>query len=128
MHAAVSNADGVLELNIGASSLGYSVKNRTDKINSVQVPAISLSTLLKNHAVTTADVIKFDIEGGEEHLFPTESSPQQFARVYIGEAHTDLMDMSKEAFLDLFKEFTVNTETALSDHRFILKASYHVND
>ncbi len=127
VHAAVSDTDGELELRRGASSLGHSVKKRTGEIDCVRVPALTLATLLQDHAIAKADVIKFDIEGGEEHLFPAQSSPQQFAWVYIGEVHTDLMHMSRETFLEAFREFTVATDATLSEHRFILKASYHVN-
>lgn len=127
VQAAVSDTDGILELHRGASSLGHSVKKRTGEIDCVRVPALTLATLLQDHAIAKADVIKFDIEGGEEHLFPVGTLPQQFASVYIGEVHTDLMRLSKEAFVDAFVAFTTDTSSTLSEHRFILKASRHVN-
>lgn len=127
IQAAVSSSDGTLELHRGASSLGYSVKRRANEVDRVSVPAMTLTTLLKTYGVATADVIKFDIEGGEEHLFPNSMLPEQFASVYIGEVHTDLMGLSQQVFLDLFAAFTVETSSILSEHRFILKASRHVN-
>ncbi len=113
--------DGVATLHIVPSSLGNSLKQRTDSTNGVQVPIYTLQTILGMCNTTCADLIKFDIEGAEEFLF-VSGEPNQFSHAYIGEVHTDLISITPETFIQHFQNFMIEKESLSNPKRFIIKA------
>lgn len=92
---AASAFDGVVEFHedpeTGNSS---SLVRRRDRQNAVDVPCTSLETALSRLPQSYADLVKYDIEGGEFALF---HSDQAFSgiRAMIGEHHHDLGDNSE---------------------------------
>jgi len=116
--------EGTLYLN-GAGALGNSMTAR-DAVASVAVPSYTLGDLLHVCGVEKADIIKFDIEGAEDQLFG-EQSPAHYASMYIGEVHEDLMGVTKENFLNYFKDFTVTVRPLKNKYRSILIATTKQN-
>ena len=120
VQVAVGSNDGTATLQIGKSALGYSTVTHTDSGASVVVPMLSLGSLLRQHRVGKADLIKFDIEGAEFDLF-RELNPQEYARAYIGEVHFDLGTVSKAEFEMWFKDFEI-TWTEIRSTRYMFTA------
>lgn len=116
--------EGTLYLN-GAGALGNSMTSR-DAVASVAVQSYTLGDLLHICGVEKADIIKFDIEGAEDQLFG-EQSPAYYASMYIGEVHEDLMGVTKENFLNYFKDFTVTVRPLKNKYRSILVATTKPN-
>ena len=118
--AAVGAYDGDVMFNITESSLGNSLVERESTIRTVSVPQMTLRTLFKTYNIERADILKFDIEGGEFSLF--DDSPTQYARAYIGEVHGDLSDTPVDIFFDIFKNFQCERIPLSNKRRFILRA------
>jgi FkbM family methyltransferase len=123
IHAAVTKETGTIVLNTSEqSSLRGSLYNREGSTVKHVVPALSLQDLFKQNGITKADLIKFDIEGGEQDMFGT-LSPEVYADAYIGEFHGDLVPMSPESFSSMFKNFNVTMEPMGRNRRFKVYAS-----
>ncbi len=122
VQAAVSDVDGIIDLYETKSSLGASTKERSNFVAKQKVEAITLKTLFDRFEISKADIIKFDIEGGEDTMIPANDSPEMYARAYIGEVHGDLMSTSVDTLVRRFKNFTVVTEPLSNTDRFIIKA------
>jgi FkbM family methyltransferase len=122
VQAAVGGMDGSIQLNLGESSLGYSVKAREGTVTSVEVPQVTLRTLFAQNGIQKADLIKFDIEGGEEALFVTDN-PSEFADAYIGEVHEDLISIDSQEFVSRFSDFNIEKIRLTNPRRFTLKAT-----
>lgn len=123
IQAGLSDKDGSATLHMVPSSLGNSFFDRDGEVGSVTVPVYTLATLLQKCHTKRADIIKFDIEGGEANLFVT-GTPSDFSNHYIGEVHLDLISLSSEDFLYPFEEnFLIERENLSNKNRFILRAS-----
>lgn len=120
VQAALGKSDGMAQLNIVPSSLGNSLKMRDNSESSVTVPVYSLSSLNKVCDIHSADLIKFDIEGGEENFLGFQLSDLSLA--YIGEVHLDLMSIEFNQFLNLFSHFNVEYKKLGNPNRYIVKA------
>ena len=75
----------------------YANKHRLTTQSSSQEPVIEVETLsmedvLKNCNVDSIDLLKVDIEGGEQELFEASSSWLHRVRFIIAEFHPDLVD------------------------------------
>jgi hypothetical protein len=57
-----------------------------------EVPMISMATLLDTHGITTVDLLKIDIEGGEQALFDGDIDWLSRVRAIIVEFHPDVVD------------------------------------
>ncbi len=120
VNAAVGSVDGTITLNLGASSLGHSVIKRHESDVAVEVPLLTLSSVLGRAGVEKADLIKFDIEGAEFELFKDETQYKKFTS-FIGELHFDLSEnQNLNSFKQKFSDFSVEVDEIKSD-RFILK-------
>lgn len=121
VQAAIGGHDGSIKLNLGKSSLGYSVVPRDGATTSIEVPQVTLKTLYAQNGIQKADLIKFDIEGGEEALFVTDN-PSEFADAYIGEVHEDLISIDSKEFVSRFDSFDIEKIRLTNPRRFTLKA------
>ena len=121
VQAAIGGQDGSIKLNLGKSSLGYSVVPRDGATTSIEVPQLTLKTLYAQNGIQKADLIKFDIEGGEEALFVTDN-PSEFADAYIGEVHEDLISIDSKEFVSRFVDFDIEKVGLTNPRRFTLKA------
>jgi FkbM family methyltransferase len=89
IQVAIGPTDTVVQFNLTGSSLGHSVAKRASTIETIAVKQVSLPTLYKNYGIKLADLIKFDIEGGEFDLL-SQIKVKDFAKACIGEVHFDL--------------------------------------
>lgn len=121
IQAGVANFTGTAELNISSSSFGNSFQARPDTQKVVTVPVYTMRDLFSKLGITHADLVKFDIEGGEENLFVTYS-PEEFAGAYIGEVHEDLISIDSNEFVSLFSDFEAEKIGLSNPRRFVLKA------
>lgn len=101
VNAFVSAADGEVEIFRDPNrSISTSRYRRGDNQQRMVVPAISVATLLRQHELTRADLIKFDIEGAEFDVFQAAAAQAEGA-VLLGELHPDLAGRSFEEFCAL---------------------------
>lgn len=120
LNVAVGGYDGDVTFNITESSLGNSVVARDNVTHSITVQQMTLDTLLRTYNIERADVIKFDIEGGEFSLFL--DNPKKYARAYIGEVHGDLIDSPTDVFFDKFENFQYKKIPLSNKKRCIIQA------
>ena len=119
--AAFSDMAGKVSLFETGSSLGNStVAKRLDTDTSIVVDAYPMENICKIAGVGQFDLIKFDIEGAEKHIF-SDSNNRNLARAFIGEIHLDLMDVSLQQIESYFTDFDINI-TEINHNRYILKA------
>jgi FkbM family methyltransferase len=119
IHTGIGKTDGTATLHVVPSSLGNSLLLRSNATGTVDVPMCTLASLIERTG--RADLIKFDIEGGEEDAFAS-GDPLAYSDAYIGEVHTDLISISDEAFVERFSNFTVELLPALNKKRSIMRA------
>ena len=119
IQGAVGTTNGETQLNSVGSGLGHSLVERVGTQKTVTVQQFTLGTLLQRHGVKRADVIKFDIEGGEYALFK-DSQPETHARAYIGEVHPDLVPDGGD-FSTVFSAFETAT-VPIDEHRYLIRA------
>ena len=126
IHAAVADTDGSIELYLLAeSSLGNSLVKRSENMQKVTVPAMTLATLTKKYNQGTKfDLIKFDIEGAEEKMF-SNCKPEDYGFAYTGEIHYDLMGMSVDEVSQLFAKADINIITLNAGVRDIMRANFN---
>jgi len=86
----------------------------------IEVQSKNLDTLMAEFAISKIDLIKFDVEGAEYDVFKNFKNICLVNNV-IGELHLDLIKESKENFVDLFKNFSVQLRPT-SSCRFLFKA------
>lgn len=121
VQAAVGGSDGTIELSVSDVPFGHSVFSRNSTDAKVLVKEITLATLLAEHNITKADLIKFDIEGAEFSLF-NSTSPKEHSQSYIGEVHLDLVpDSSLQQFTESFDSFTSETQKISGNNRYIIR-------
>ncbi len=119
---AISDIDGVLPFFVHPSSrMSSSLTRRTPDQEVIEVPSVTLKSLLEKEGIAQVDLLKFDIEGAEFKAF---CKPNSLSRVnyLVGEIHLDLVDVSEEGVWECFKEFAY-TKEFLSKKRFIIKGS-----
>ncbi|MFZ2253462.1 MAG: FkbM family methyltransferase [Minisyncoccia bacterium] len=121
IQAGVSNFTGTADLNISSSSFGNSFQSRPGMQKMVIVPVYTMQDLFSKLGIKKADIIKFDIEGGEESLF-FDQNPEEFADAYIGEVHRDLISINVDDFVSKFINFDIQQEQLKNPNRFILRA------
>jgi FkbM family methyltransferase len=127
VHALVSDTTGSGRLNLTDSgSLGNSIMER-ESSTSVTVPSYTLEALITHLGLTSADLIKFDIEGAEGRIFTDKTKIASLAHTFLGEVHEDLMEVSKEDFLSVFSDFTVTLTPLKNPMRSILFATKSQN-
>ncbi len=116
VEAAVAGATGerVFYKN-NTSSVASSLLSRGGKEEQVTVHTVSLNDLVREHS---ADLVKFDVEGGEYDLF-VNTDRTKLPPTMVGEVHYDLMPCTKEDFLALFPGYT-SEERSLSAKRSIV--------
>ncbi len=121
VQAAVGRSDGMINLSIGASALGYSTIENAQSKASVEVVQVTLPTLLLQHSITKADLIKFDIEGAEFDVFYDSLIPEM-SNVFVGEVHTDLVPgVTLESFLSIFNGMKCDSTTISQKGRYIVR-------
>lgn len=119
--SAIGPEDGAVSFNISESSLGSSVLKRPGITSSVTVPQVTLATLLESCSVQKADLIKFDIEGGEFNLFK-QCDPAVYALAYRGELHFDLVAEDLNKFDSIFTNFVTTFEPMQKKGRYLFSA------
>lgn len=87
VEAAIGPADGTVRFASDAdSNLGHvSLEGR-------EVPMISMETLCARHAIQRIDVLKIDIEGGEQQLLSGPIGWLSHVKSIIAEFHPDIID------------------------------------
>lgn len=86
----------------------------------IKVESRTLDDLIKEFSLDAVDLLKFDIEGGEKKLFKDFAGFGKLKNI-IGEIHFDLIDMSRENFLNIFKDYCLETKE-FAPNRIIIKA------
>lgn len=101
---AVASEDGTITFFESKSSLGSSLRRRSTADEKVVVPSFTLTSLFERYGLTRVDLLKIDIEGGEENLF-VETPPEIFSHNYMIEVHGDLMERQVDYAKTYFRAF-----------------------
>lgn len=121
VQAAVGKVDGIINLSLGTSALGYSILNPAYAKNSIKVTQVTLRTLLKNNSIEKADLIKFDIEGAEFDVF-YDTSVTRLSNAFVGEVHTDLVPGSTlQNFFSAFEGMQCESTIISSKGRYVVQ-------
>lgn len=124
LQVAIGSTNDYIQLHLQKSSLGNSVVERAGTTTSVEVKQITLQTLYDEYSIGQADIVKFDIEGGEFDLLTSVHRPEDFSRAYIGELHFDLVaGYTLDWVKGKFAKFSVMIEPIRKRNRFIIKAN-----
>lgn len=121
IQAALTDHDGMVTFYETASSLGSSTKIRSHGDSKITINSICLDSLRSKHKVQKFDLVKVDIEGGEEVLFAS-SSPKDHANQYIIEIHGDLLDQQPEEYEKQFSDFSLSRTQIKQSDRYMLYA------
>jgi FkbM family methyltransferase len=123
VHGALADIDGQIELHLmPGSSLGHSIRKRSEGADVVEVPAITLKTIFDKYDIKKECLVKFDIEGGEEALFnQIKNFPQ--VNSLIGEVHYDLIDLSPEEVTNKLSDFSLQIQNLNQKDRVIIRAT-----
>jgi FkbM family methyltransferase len=119
-NCAISREDGSAKLhtpNQRALSSSLVPRNHLDDV--ITVTSCTFNTISKD--LDTIDLIKFNIEGGEENLFTSDAFYQK-VRAFIGEVHGDLLQPPyslDQLRSNANKHFTVTEKTMSKDGRGI---------
>lgn len=98
-YAAISDHDGHVTLFVADENWAHSLTNPSK--NEIQVPAMTLDTLYRNHRITDVDFLKVNIEGAEFGLIDAVSViTLRRNRFIFAELH---FDFAPEADFEAFK-------------------------
>lgn len=122
LQMALSDKDGMIAFYRHAGSpLAGSLLPRASDAVPVQVPTRTISSIANELTVASIDLLKFDIEGAERMLFASYEDRIRAQRI-IGEAHLDLLSMTREEFAELFDGFTFEYSKNTAPDRYIVWA------
>lgn len=121
---AVTDRDGFIEFFVDEdSSMSSSVVRRRAGQRAVKVESVMLDGLIAALGIEDIDLLKFDIEGSE---WPVFKAFNNWNRVHslIGELHVDIMQTSKNEFLKLFSDYSLDlTRLELPEvERYVVRA------
>ena len=121
---AISDSDGVAKFFVFPQrTLSSSLLERERGQDYILCKTRMLDTIIRNLNIPRIDLLKFDIEGSEYNVFKAFKGLDKVDYV-IGEVHLDLIPVSREEFLSIFKRrgFILRIEE-LSSSRFMLRAA-----
>ncbi len=115
------NGDQNLYLMPG-SSLGHSMVKRRNDMQATTVSGVTLTSLFQQYAGGVGfDLVKFDIEGAEVHLF-SGLELENISKAFIGELHFDLMSVSQQSVLKELHSFESDLRMLQNIDRYIVRA------
>jgi FkbM family methyltransferase len=121
INCAVGGRDGRATFFISDDHIGSSLKRDESRGSPIEVELRTLRSLMGEHEIAHADVVKFDVEGAEADLF-SDVSVLNSITTLVGEVHPDLMGMEAPQFLERFRDFTLTTRWVAAG-RFVMKAA-----
>ncbi|MFM2339811.1 MAG: hypothetical protein RLZZ360_447 [Candidatus Parcubacteria bacterium] len=123
IQGALATEAGEMELQLTKNPMGHSLKVRTSQIDTENIQTFSLADICRLSQVDRFDIIKFDIEGGEDALLDID--PKLFGQTYVGEIHLDLLQgITLDSYKNTFKESTVSFSQTKHPKRYIMRAIY----
>ena len=117
---AFGSESGETEFFVSENTLGNSMTRRANTDNVIFVRTLSIDDICSQTGIEIFDLIKFDIEGGEQHIF-SDPNIKNKASAFIGEIHYDLMKVSSTQIKKYFDGW-IFEESSLSDSRSIITA------
>jgi FkbM family methyltransferase len=119
---AVSDSHDEVEMDVNTrTSVSSSLYSREgDNYVKESVQTVTLDSIIEDYKMNEVDLIKFDIEGAEELVFSTFTK-WEAVKLITGEAHYDLMNSSREVFLNNFHKCDVTILNRFSRNREILQ-------
>ena len=122
VHAAISASNQEIPFYLNEENpMSNSILRRSSDDQLILVPGMTLRSLFRSQNMTRVDILKFDIEGGEDGLF-LDLFPSEVANVIIGEFHRDLVSVELQQYLKSFKDMTVTVEGDGVGEKCIIKA------
>ena len=123
VHAALSDADGTATFYSAATSMSSSLTRRDAGQQEVSVPAITLSTLLRETGIDRVDVLKLDIEGAEFDVLAAAQDELGRVGVVAAEIHYDLGSADEAAVRGWLHDFDCRFTPLGRPGRFMLLAT-----
>ncbi len=120
-YGAISDKSGTVDFFIHKSDLSSSLYDRKGSTEKVSVPAFTVDDIFSTSGENHADIIKFDIEGGEYALFSGNPDFLSRTRALVGEVHPDIVGRDGKAIVDALSNFSVE-KVQLQGKRFLVKA------
>jgi FkbM family methyltransferase len=96
---AIGNKTQKITFYLGASHLGSSLKKRQQNTKEIEVGLVALTDFLAAEGLQHVDILKFDIEGGEEDLLKDVAMKDKVG-VFIGEMHDDLTSVPTRGLVE----------------------------
>ncbi len=96
---ALSNQTKKTTFYVGDSHLGSSTKQRKQNTKEIEVEMCSFTDFVIQEKLDIIDILKFDIEGGEEDLLK-DPSIRTKVHICVGEMHDDLTRVPTRELLD----------------------------
>ena len=97
VRAAVADADGEAEFFTSDVSVVGGLQRTQEGQRALRVRTLTLATLLRDHAIDRVDLLKLDVEGGEEAAL-ADPAPLERVAAIVGEIHPGVIGRSAEAF------------------------------
>lgn len=121
LQGALGSEAAEMEFFVSENTLGNSLTRRSSSDSVIKVKTFTVDDLCSHAGIEAFDLIKFDIEGGEQHIFSDPNFKKRTV-AFIGEIHLDLMDVSLEDIRKYFiNDFEVEIQQ-IRNQRYIIKA------
>lgn len=119
-NGAIGDSDGLISFYVHPeSSMSSSFIDRTGGQHAIQVQTKTLKTFFAEQGIKSVDLIKFDVEGSEFRIFSSCDNMEHIS-AFVGELHLDLIDVSEDLFMGLFRNYSCE-RIKLSSKRYLLK-------
>lgn len=123
IQGALAAESGEMELQLTKNPMGHSLKVRNSQIDTEKIQTFTLADICRLSQVDSFDIIKFDIEGGEDALLGID--PKLFGQAYVGEIHLDLLPgITLDSYKTVFKVASVTFTKTKHPKRYIMRALY----
>jgi len=120
LHRAVAGSDGPMRFYPSVESIGSSLKATHGSGTAIEVPGVSIDSLMREAGVDRIDLLKMDIEGAEFEAL--RAAPLDRVEELITEFHYDLAGGDEQSVRELFVGFEVVLEPLPQANRQLARA------
>lgn len=115
INAAVANRCGRTSFFRSEREYGHSIMKTDDCVSEIRVQSLTISAILRLASFPRVDLLKMDIEGGEQNVMPTVADWGAAIRYLIAELHAPY---DLDAFADDCRKISLKVESFNGDMAF----------
>src|SRR5579859_7347956 len=115
INAAVADRSGQTSFFRSQREYGHSIIKTDDCVSEIRVQSMTISAVLRMAGFPRVDLLKMDIEGGEQNVMPTVADWGAAVRYFIAELHTPY---DLDAFADDCGKISLKVESFDGDMAF----------